>query len=806
MKKLIYIALFVLMTTTWASAQGLYKLGDGSEVGKVQAVTEVDGDIYIIDVNTSSNYELKLWDGVRFTDFGVITGLPQHGNSSQGQFEVIDVEWYADNLYVVGSFADGYVGSTPNLVLQWDGNSWTDLSDQAVHDAYTIGRLVTYKDDLYLAGIFKSSGLLKLDGTGWSSIGTPLGSDKQSDFVVDVEVFGGKIYASGQFTQPFTGYRYSTAIYYNGEWKAVENPPFLRQSKHFATVGSELLLSGEANNVSDYVKAYTGSGWEDISAGLEDIDAIQFWDMAGYEDMLCLTGVFEKRATGERFNILMRNKSGWIFGESEFTNDEMRLLSFGTEIYVYGNFTYGLTSNMGELKTNSALLAGKLFLDENNNCVQDGSEKGLALTQVVLNPGGYRFYTDMEGDYEIPVQPGDYTLTYIPSKRHKFGCSKVISVTVDKHINRALPDLVAVEIPNIVNLELNSSLKNGWKLVRGEYNELKLIAANRGTTTIKGATLSMKMGDWWSELNMVPKPTSVDGDEYTWRLTNLEKDDVFEIVISGTAKLELAEVNDFCYTGAVDAPQTDIDADDNRETGALTTVNTIDAYTKQSSVGTWYTATADKIGYTIRFENLSDKTINKVEVRDTFDADMLTDHAWDKTNLGSSTHLEVDHIELSKYVWRYIYVWTSTDANLAPAGSPNGANVGVADVTFRIHEKGRKAGIELCNQAVIMLEVDEKFYAKTNTVCSYSTAVGIDPVEKNPSLVKLFPNPASSRLTIKSEATQEREIEIYNQVGELVHTAAVRPLAELQLDVSKFAGGIYFVKIVGFETQKLVVH
>jgi hypothetical protein len=68
--------------------------------------------------------------------------------------------------------------------------------------------------------------------------------------------------------------------------------------------------------------------------------------------------------------------------------------------------------------------------------------------------------------------------------------------------------------------------------------------------------------------------------------------------------------------------------------------------------------------------------------------------------------------------------------------------------------------------------------------------------------VVVFPNPASSRLTIRSGQFAIHTVSIYNLVGELVLDASLPPgnyrdansLMQIQVDVSSLHPGIYFLK------------
>ncbi|MBO6516320.1 MAG: T9SS type A sorting domain-containing protein [Bacteroidia bacterium] len=805
MKRLIHIAILLVMPLI-AFGQGFYRLGDGFDLGAVKAAHESNGSIVFVEVLENEDYGLKTWDGFEFIDHGAIDVLPKHGVNADGNFEVLDAIVFEGDVYVLGQYDDSYTGSTPIAIAKYDGNSWSNVADQNVQGAYRLTKFVEFNNKLHLIGIFRNSGLLSYEGGSmWVPFGNVLGSDKRNDFVHDVNVFEGRMYATGEFTQQFSNLRFNLGVFANGLWEPVSTPPFLHLSKDIEVVGEKLYVSGEANHLSDYLKTFDGLGWDDVSKGLEDIEVFAFWDLAGHKDLLCLSGIFEERSTGKRFNFLLRDKNGWKFGESTFILDkEIYLLTRGTEIYAYGDFHYGSGANVGELTNNFAMLSGKLFLDKNDNCIQEETEEGLGLARIVLSPGDMEFITNRDGSFDIPIsQPGNYSVSYVPQNRHTFGCGKTSVVTVTDMKSYRLPELTAVERPNIVDLELGSTMKNGWKLVRGEYNEIRLTAANRGTTTIEGASLTMKMGDWWEDVSIVPSPTSTDGDMLIWKISDLEQDEAYEIIISGTAKSEIGLYNDFCYTGEVDLPQVDIDKNDNRKTATFETVDELGPISKDCSLGEWYDPTVSSIQYTIRFKNETDKVVNNVYVEDTFDKDLISPRSIDRSQLGSSLIFKSKNLNMGDGNWRFLVTWRSSNAGIQPQGATEGADVGTIQIEFlELHDHTKNEGTELCNYAKVKLSNQEPI--KTNTICSKSMNVGLDPIE-TPSMVQLYPNPAQDMVTLENNSFEVRTIEIYDQLARVVRTVEVNALSETDIDLANLTKGVYFVKVVGFETKKLIV-
>ena len=73
--------------------------------------------------------------------------------------------------------------------------------------------------------------------------------------------------------------------------------------------------------------------------------------------------------------------------------------------------------------------------------------------------------------------------------------------------------------------------------------------------------------------------------------------------------------------------------------------------------------------------------------------------------------------------------------------------------------------------------------------------------------VKLFPNPCSDILTIDLLGQEKMEIELVDVTGRIISKHMPKH-QQLQIDLSAYSSGIYFVRIVsksGILTKKLII-
>lgn len=91
---------------------------------------------------------------------------------------------------------------------------------------------------------------------------------------------------------------------------------------------------------------------------------------------------------------------------------------------------------------------------------------------------------------------------------------------------------------------------------------------------------------------------------------------------------------------------------------------------------------------------------------------------------------------------------------------------------------------------------------------SKSASTGLENGTSIESTLQLYPNPASERITVKTNGNVVERISIHNLVGQTVVATAGNGTAEQTLDISMLSAGTYLVVIyteMGSETVKLIV-
>ena len=72
-------------------------------------------------------------------------------------------------------------------------------------------------------------------------------------------------------------------------------------------------------------------------------------------------------------------------------------------------------------------------------------------------------------------------------------------------------------------------------------------------------------------------------------------------------------------------------------------------------------------------------------------------------------------------------------------------------------------------------------------------------IEENATALNIYPNPAVDRLVIETEATVE-SVSIYTLTGVMIYNEQCT-MNNVQLNVSDFNGGVYFIRVVTNEGE-----
>jgi hypothetical protein len=95
--------------------------------------------------------------------------------------------------------------------------------------------------------------------------------------------------------------------------------------------------------------------------------------------------------------------------------------------------------------------------------------------------------------------------------------------------------------------------------------------------------------------------------------------------------------------------------------------------------------------------------------------------------------------------------------------------------------------------------IDDVCLSTDSLLCAnFPTAVEENSIQNQ---FSFYPNPATDFLTIQNRSNAPFDVEIYNTVGQLLHTEQNVTSGDLQLDISPYSEGLLFIKTISLNNQ-----
>ena len=203
-------------------------------------------------------------------------------------------------LYVGGGFplAGGVMA---NGIVKWDGSRWSTLGSGLDGDVFA---LVVYDDgggaDLYAGGTFSTAdgiaapGIARWDGSSWSAVGGGVGGGAVYAMVVFEDGGGDSLYVGGSFDTAGGGPAEDVAQWDGSSWSALGSGMAGNLHQVYALGvfddggGAELYAGGiftsAGSAAADNIARWDGTSWSPLGSGMGHwVYALKCWDDGGGE-------------------------------------------------------------------------------------------------------------------------------------------------------------------------------------------------------------------------------------------------------------------------------------------------------------------------------------------------------------------------------------------------------------------------------------------------------------------------------------------------------------------------------------------
>lgn len=417
----------------------------------------------------------------------------------------------------------------------------------------------------------------------------------------------------------------------------------------------------------------------------------------------------------------------------------------------------------GQNPGNPNCYTGYVFCDGNNNGIMDNNELPMAFAPVVLlsnaqgaNANTVTVYTDSTGFFSYCGQfgNGQYVLANIPSNYLNY-----LGYNVNFNFITLVANQSAAMVPVNCGGNGGNTCADLWTTVTpwiGYYQNttahIRLNWGNYGPSSPGPYTLTLTFpaGVTVNTASINTPGYSIAGNTITWNLTSalssFSSNDIILFSIPGG----LTNGANHYFTSTITPSGNIQDCNPQNNNGNLLQIlgNSYDPNDKLVSRAEMYnnsqfasaeieTGVDDILTYTVRFQNTGTAPAQNIVVIDTLDSDLdestfsliSSSHPVEIVNMGSG----IMHFEFNG-----IWLPDSTTNELLSHGQ----------FTYRIRENSGNENLsEITNTAYIYFDWNAPII--TNT--TYNVNSWIEGIEEASDLFKVFPNPTTDALTIKSD-------------------------------------------------------
>ena len=340
-------------------------------------------------------------------------------------------------------------------------------------------------------------------------------------------------------------------------------------------------------------------------------------------------------------------------------------------------------------------VVGRLYVDNNSNCVMNTGENRIPNAVLEFTPGPYYATTGSSGYYSITLPLGTYTIT---EQHPVYAQSCPASVTLTMGAQWSVNVGCAGGQPLDVQMALaNGPARPGFDL-HYSAQVTNLTDGSTGNTTV-----TMTLDPLLAYSFATPIPTSVSGNVITWSGNQFVMNQPFQtksVRVHTTVPSDVTLIGSTLNTQvSVTTQNTDTDPTNNTAASAQIVTGSYDPNDKLARTttggGSAYYLDADEwIDYTLRFQNTGTDTAFTVVITDTLPATL------DPATLQWGP---LSHSGTSSLTGAGVVTFTFSNILLPDSGSNEAASHGFA--SFRIRPvSGLPVGTTISNEANIFFD------------------------------------------------------------------------------------------------------
>lgn len=449
-------------------------------------------------------------------------------------------------------------------------------------------------------------------------------------------------------------------------------------------------------------------------------------------------------------------------------------------------FTYIVSSSIG---SNCGVIRGHVSLDNNYNCTNDNGEQSLSGITLQANPGQYIGVTDYNGNYNIYVPFGSYTLSQLNFNNPNIfpSCTSSIVVTTSSTSpvsnNNDFLDTIPVNA-------LDGQVKtiHSYGIVPG-FSGSYYILLDKGTLSNDyTGVLKFVKPSVLNYISSTPNPLNIDGDTIYFSVNTFTNSNYQFIVnyqtptglplgqsLQACAYLQIngndtyLSNNTFCYTknvsGSFDPNAKEVFPKGNGPQGYISPNDSI-------------------LVYTIQFQNTGTDVAHRI---------LIIDSISTKLNMNSIEVIGSSHSysiqALPNYTLRFLF------SNIMLPDSNTNEPASHGWIQYRIKQSATNIpGDEIKNTAYIYFDFNTPVTTNTTLHTLYSLPTGIE--ENKSDYFQVFPNPNHGQMSLTYQIKQASEFIITDVMGREVFKQTLLPQDHILNINSNLNSGLYLYSVL----------
>ncbi|NUM31965.1 MAG: T9SS type A sorting domain-containing protein [Bacteroidetes bacterium] len=801
MRNIISILILLSIAVTYtAHAQVILPLATGQK-NSINVICSSNDKFYVV-TKTASKYEIMKWDGnFWINSYSIPQSYFDNLSSAFDSIAAKSICRFKNETYV--AFTN--INNGKLLIIKSKDKGWEKINTENFTAEKNLEFLNSSKDLLLCGNITANNvsvSIIKIENEKCTVYAPNPPDQGISDYFTDFEYSDNKIWAIGLFATPFDPYNKSFKVFENNTWKSITNSPYNNGFEGFGKYNDSLIVTGV--DFDGYINfSIKSNNWKEISNGMNEWKVKSVSDIHQVKNLLWVAGRFENIKTGKFASIACWNGNLWTIPSLDYIGNDLQIAG-ENEIYLSGSFLnhQGLLLNKtGKIEIDKGLLAGKVFFDNNQNCTQEIDENNLQGVYIKILPENIYVPTDFNGNYTIPVDTKitQHLISVEAPKYHISTCGTKIINHNGQNTNAGIDfGILSYGSHNDISIKLSDF--TGWRARQGFDEFYQICVTNKGTQNIDELKIEFTPDDAvnFTEFSIIPNENT--GKSYIWKILNLKKGESILIKAKANIPVELKldeKIRHFAKVSIIELNDEDIT--NNFDTLTQKIVAAIDPNDKNTKQEYKITPQTNLIDYKIRFQNTGNDTAYNIQVIDTLDPNFaISMHG---VYMSSSHKYELAPVAwLQNGKYRYKYAWIFRDILLPDKNTNNELSQGFIDFNINLSDK-LEIGTYIKNKAYIYFDFQEPVITNDaiNLVSNSTNTLKIKAGK-----ITVLPNPAHNYLSISNAETNEINISIKNILGQTLIINSIPRKSAINIDISKFNSGIYFLQAEGFLPIKFI--